>query len=187
VPLAASWTSNAGTSMPMHCSRGTWNALLSEQKSLGKMGKMEPQWSHTATTRHHTNPCSEACHLTHLEVESGVQCHFLARWSGIFRLLARSFTVGISRLCLMDPIDPFGILIVGTHHAVRAARGLDFRQTRTDAGTIQRGQGKFSDSLHVVHSGISWLSTSWLDRLPMSKVDQLCGTSSPLKQIRSRT
>lgn len=55
----------------------------------------------------------------------------------------------------MDPIDPFGILIVGTHHAVRAARGLDFRQTRTDAGTIQRGQGKFSDSLHVVHSGIS--------------------------------
>lgn len=63
--------------------------------------------------------------------------------------------LGISRLCLMDPIDPFGILIVGTHHAVRAARGLDFRQTRTDAGTIQRGQGKFSDSLHVVHSGIS--------------------------------
>ena len=75
-------------------------------------------------------------------------------FSVCLRDLLHIFTVGI-RLCLMDPIDPFGILIVGTHHAVRAARGLDFRQTRTDAGTIQQGQGKFSDSLHVVHSGIS--------------------------------
>ena len=88
------WHANANALQSGHLERLAERAEISG----AKMGKMEPQWSHTATTRHYkTNPCSEACHLTHLEVESGVQCHFLARWSGIFRLLARSFTYFYSR------------------------------------------------------------------------------------------